>query len=150
MNSHIKRNTIKATLFAAALLATCLFAGSANAQTGIQGKLTLPHETRWGQAVLPPGDYQLTFVNSNVGPLLVIRDAKSLRTVAFETLQIREDSTAGESNLLIGTRGKQRVVYSLTIAELGEAFVYERPPAHNREVEEARQTQTVPVIVAKR
>lgn len=149
MSTNSRRNTVKATLLAAALLAACLLGRPASAQN-IQGSFTLQHETRWGQAVLPPGDYQLTFTINNVGPMLVIRDAKSGVTVAFESLAIREDSTAGESNLLIGTWGERPVVYSLTIAELGEAFVYQRPPAHNRKFEEARQTETVPVLVAKR
>jgi hypothetical protein len=63
MKLNITRNATRLTLFAAALLATILFAGSANAQSPFKGKFTLQHETRWGQAVLPAGDYILTFDN---------------------------------------------------------------------------------------
>jgi hypothetical protein len=148
MKSRFIRYITKATLCAAVLLATGWFAQPANAQVGFRGKFTLPYEARWGQAVLPPGDYQLTFDSDR--SMLVIRDANSLRLVAFEPVKIREDSTDGGSALLIWTRGTQRVVYSLRIAELGQAFVYERPPAHGRAAEEARQTQAVPVVVAKK
>ena len=149
MNSNIKKHSIKATLFAAALLATCLLARPANAQAGMQGKFTLPSETHWGQAVLPAGDYLLTFTRDSMGTMLVIRNAKSDRIVAFESVNIREDSAKGEkSALLIGTRGEQRIVHSLRIAELGQVFVYHRALA--RAVEEARQTQAVPVVVAEK
>jgi hypothetical protein len=133
MKVKITRYATRVTLFAAALLATCLFAGSANAQAGIQGKLTLPYEVHWGQAVLPAGEYLLTFTHNNTSSMLAIRNAKSLRIVAFES---------------VNHRG-QRVVYSLRIADLGEAFVYDRALARAA-VEEARQPQAVPVVVAEK
>ena len=148
MNSNIRKNVVKAVLVASALLATCLFGGSANAQSEFKGKFTLPSETRWGQAVLPAGDYLLTFSHDSIGTLLVIENAKSHQVVAFEPANIREDSKNGESALLIGTRGEQRIVHSLRIAELGQAFVYDRALA--RGAEEARKTQAVPVVVAQK
>ena len=148
MKLNITRNATRLTLFAAALLATTLFAGSANAQS-FKGKFTLTHETRWGQAVLPAGNYILTFDN-HISDMLVVRDAKSLYGVAYEPANIRQDSTGGESALLIAVRGSQQVVHSLRIAELGQVFVYDRALANRREVEEARQSQAVPVIVAKK
>jgi len=150
MKTNLMRNPAKVTLFAAALLAACLFCRPANAQLDFQGKFTLQHETRWGTAVLPAGDYLLTIDHDIVPRMLVIRDAKSRLIVAYESLDDREGRTKGESALLISTRGRQQVVQSLTIAELGEAFVYERPPAQGRPTEEAGQRQAVPVTVAKK
>jgi len=149
MKTNIARKAIQAALLAAALLAGGLFSGGVSAQAGFQGKFTLSHETRWGQAVLPPGDYAVTFDNHDAS-ILVIRDAKSRRTVAYESVNVREDASEGESALVIGVRRNQRVVNSLRIAELGETFVYQRPPAHSREAEEARQTETVPVLLAQK
>jgi len=148
MKTNTKLNRIRSTLSAGVLLAACLFARPASAQAWIQGKFTLPYEARWGHAILPPGDYQLTFAPGDTPGMLVVRDAKSRRVVAFELINVREGSREGASALLVGTHGKQHVVYALTIAKLGESFVYERPPAHYRE--EARQTQAVPVVVAER
>ncbi|HEV3482557.1 MAG TPA: hypothetical protein VGR97_09540 [Candidatus Acidoferrales bacterium] len=149
MKLNVTRSAARLTLFAAALLATALFAGSANAQSLFKGKFTLQHETRWGQALLPAGHYILTFDNK-MSNMLVVRDANSLHVVAYEPANIRQDSTGGESALLITVRGPQQIVHSLRIAELGQVFIYDRALANGREVEEARQSQAVPVIVAKK
>jgi hypothetical protein len=150
MKSKITGHIAKIGLFATVMLATRMFAGPANAQSNITGKFTLPYEARWGQAVLPPGEYQLTFVDNNAGTMLLIRDAKSLRVVAYEPVNNPEDNTKSTSALLVGTRGTERVVESLRIAELGETFVYQRSSAHGRKAEEARQLQTVPVLAAEK
>jgi hypothetical protein len=148
MKLNITRNATRLTLFAAALLATILFAGSANAQSPFKGKFTLQHETRWGQAVLPAGDYILTFDN-HLSNILIVRDTKSLHAVAYEPANNAQDSTEGESALLIGVRGSQQVVHSFRLADLGQTFIYDRTLAR-RAVEEARQPQAVPVIVAEK
>jgi len=149
MKLNITRSATNLTLFAAAVLATSLFAGTANAQSLFKGKFTLTQETRWGQAVLPPGHYIVTF-DSHMSHLLVVRDAKSLRAIAYEPSNNRQDSGEGGSALLIGTRGSQQIVHSFRLAELGETFIYDPALASRRAVEEARQAQTVPVIVAKK
>jgi len=154
MKSRIVRHTTKATLFAAMLLTACLCGSAANAQSAvINGKFTLQHETRWGQAMLPAGDYQLTIDDNQGFETLVLCDARSHRQIAIEFAGVREGSSKGASALLIGRQGTQRVVYSLTIAELGETFVYKRPPAQAPPIEEAGQagqTQAVAVLVTKK
>ncbi|HEY6443932.1 MAG TPA: hypothetical protein VIY66_11400 [Candidatus Acidoferrales bacterium] len=149
MKLNITRNATRLTLFAAALLATALFAGSANAQSQFKGKFTLQHETRWGKAVLPTGHYILTLDN-HLSNMLVIRDAKSLHVVAYEPVNNVQDSTEGESALLIAVRGSRQIVHSFRVAELGQTFIYDRAIANGYGVEQARQQQTVPVIVAKK
>lgn len=149
MKLNFTPSAAKLTLFAAALLATSLFAGTANAQSAIKGKFTLQSETHWGKAVLPAGRYLLTS-DSHLSNMLVVRDAKSGRTVAFEPITNKQNSGKGESALLIGTRGSQRVVHSFRVAEFGETFVYDPALAHQSAVEEARQAQAVPVVVAKK
>jgi hypothetical protein len=151
MKSNFQRKVFRMAVFLAALLATCMFARGANAQfSAFEGKFTLPYETHWGKAVLPAGDYVLTFTNDNTQPKLMIRDAKGLLIVAYERTDVRDDSTKGPSALVIGTQGTRRAVQSLRIAELGETFVYERPPAQGRSMEEAVKTQAVPVVIAKK
>ncbi len=148
MKLNITRNATRLTLFAAALLATILFAGSANAQSPFKGKFTLQHETRWGQAVFPAGNYIVTF-DDHLSNMLVVRDAESGQAVAYEPINNRQDSGEGGSALLIGVRGSQQVVHSFRLAELGQTFIYDRTLAR-RAVEEARQPQAIPVIVAKK
>src|SRR5579864_5858987 len=104
MKLNITRNATRLVLFAAALLATALFPGSAHAQSPFKGQFTLQHETRWGRAVLPAGQYTVTF-DSEMPNMLVIRDAKTRHTVAFEPINNAQDSTGAESALLIGVRG---------------------------------------------
>ncbi len=148
MKSNIKAITTKVTLFATVLLASCMFAGVANAQT-VYGKFTLDHSARWGKAVLPAGEYSLT-INPNKSPILVtITDAKSDRQIAFVLSAVSEDAANGGSALLIGERGKQRVIYSFRLAEFGKAFIFDPALAHRRGVEEAKNTETVPVMDAK-
>lgn len=149
MKLNITRNTTRLTFFAAALLATSLFAATANAQSTFKGKFTLTQETRWGQTLLPAGHYIVTF-DDHFSDMLIVRDAKSLRAVAYEPSNNRQGSGEGGSALLIGVRGSQPVVHSFRLAELGETFIYDPALASRSAVEEARQAQAVPVIVAKK
>lgn len=149
MKVNITRNATRLTFFAAALLATSLFAGTANAQSPFKGKFTLTQETRWGKAVLPAGNYTVAFDN-HLSQMLVVRDATSHRAVAYEPINNRQDSGEGGSALLIGVRGSQPVVHSFRIAELGETFIYDLALASRSAVEEAHQAQAVPVVVAKK
>lgn len=146
MNTKIQRSSIKAALIAALLLVAGAFSGPANAQGQRVAKFTLPFEAHWGQAVLPPGDYLVRFPTDPQGTL-VIYDAKN-HEVAIEGANDRDDSAGRSSALFISIKGREHVVYSLTIAELGETFVYHRLP--KSEVQEARRMQTVPVLVAEK
>jgi hypothetical protein len=151
---RIKRNTIRLAALAAALLAAASLGAPAKAQSHVpqssfHGKFTLPYEVRWGNAVLPAGDYVLGFTQDQTPANISIQDAKTLRNVAYELTGIRQDGK-GESVLVVSVRGSQHVVCSLTIAELGETFVYQRPSARRHETEEVGQTQTVPILLAQK
>jgi hypothetical protein len=146
MNTKIQRSSVKAALIAALLLVAGAFSGPANAQGQTRARFTLPFEVHWGRAVLPPGDYRVRFPSEPQG-VLVISDARN-HDVAVERTDNQDDSAGRSSALLISTKGREHVVCSLTIAELGETFVYQRAPKH--EVQEARRMQTVPVLVAEK
>ncbi len=55
----IKHTTTPASvrLLLGVVIATFVFTAAAKAQPSFAGKFTLPYEVRWGQAVLPAGDY---------------------------------------------------------------------------------------------
>jgi hypothetical protein len=144
-----KTNLTKVTLFATVLLAGCFFAGAANAQT-VQGTFTLDHAARWGKTVLPAGDYRLKLDPGTDPAVVVISDATSGKKVGTVMCPITEDGSKGHSALLIGRRGNQRVIYSFRVAELGESFVYDPALAHSRGVIEANNTETVPVLEARK
>lgn len=153
MKLNLTKKATQVTLFAAALLATSLFAGSAHAQSSFQGKFTLQNPVRWGNAVLPAGDYLIRreTIPGLFPGFFVIQNADTGRRVAMESSPIVEDGPKNDdrSELLISARGQQRVVYSFYVAELGECFIYDRSLANGHGVVEANNTEVVPVLVAK-
>jgi hypothetical protein len=151
MKTNLTHKVTRATLFAATLLAACLFAGAANAQSTFHGKFTLQHSVRWGQAVLSAGDYLITIDSTTFeGPLMaIIFDAKSGKKAAFVSCAITEDAK-GDTALFISTRGNEHVVHTFRVAELGESFIFDPALAHPRATEEASKTEIVPVLHAKK
>jgi hypothetical protein len=133
-------------LFAGLLLATCLFTDTAKAQS-LQGKFTLHHTARWGQAVIPAGEYRFTLDRGAEPAMVVIYDANTGKRVAFVTSPIAETDAKGDSALLIGRCGNQREIYSLRLAELRETFVYDPALAHHHGIQEA-DAEEVPVLRA--
>jgi hypothetical protein len=141
-------STIKAVFFASVLLATCLSASSANAQSAFNGKFTLTEKAYWGEGYLPAGDYELSIASTGLPSMVVIRDATSGKKVAMLFPQVRELSTTGDNELLVGTQGKRRVIYSLRLPPLGMVFISDPALARGGKQEEAGKTQVVPVTVA--
>lgn len=154
MKVNLTKKATKVTLFACALLGSGLFAGSAHAQARYQGKFTLKNSVRWGMAVLPPGEYRISAPGIANGRtmLFVIQNATTGRQVALESSPIVEDGPRNDdrSELLVGTRGRQLVVYSFQVAELGESFIYDRTLAKGHGQVEAREGEAVRVLVAKK
>ncbi len=141
------RNSVLMKLALLVLFSVC----QANAQfTVFEGKFTLQQETRWGQAVLPAGDYLVSLPTAGADIVATVRDARSKRTVAWVALPSRGDINAGSSALLVATRGTQQVIYSFRVAELGVVFVSDPALAHAERVGEAQKPQLVPVVVAKK
>jgi hypothetical protein len=147
---NLKKNVSTFQLLALGLLVSFLWASVANAAPGYRGRFSLPYEVRWGQAVLPAGEYLLRFVDVQTGVFVVIHDAKSGKGVAY-LAAVSNGEAKGTSALLIAEVGNQRVVHSLRLAELGEVFIYEPALARRAEnVREAQIVQTLPIVAAKR
>ncbi len=145
-----KRNLRVIRFLTLGLLAAVLCVGVANAAPPFEGKFILPYEVRWGKAMLPAGDYSLRLEYINAATIVTIQESKSRKMVAFVLSPIAESNPEGESALLIADRGRQRVVHSLRLAELGVVLIYEPALARGWEVQEARKTQAVPVLAAKK
>jgi hypothetical protein len=144
---------LTARLLVAALVATALFAAATlNATPPFQGKFSLPYEVRWGRAILPAGEYRLRVDNVDTVTIVTVQQAESGKTVAMLPFPIRESdkNVRDGSALLIASKGGQRTVHTLKLAELGEVFIYDPSLARGRgTTEEARQTQPVRVLAAK-
>jgi hypothetical protein len=63
---------------------------------------------------------------------------------------VADGSADGEDALLTPSNGSHRVVESFRVAELGKVFIYGRARANGRKTEEASNTETIPVLQAKR
>jgi hypothetical protein len=129
------QNNFSAIPFATlGLVASLLLVEVALAAPIYRGSFTLPFDARLGQTTLPAGDYMIRFADVGSRSFLVIKT--------------NETSSTGQSALLVTTRGNQRVIHSLRLAELGEVFVYDSKAA-NEEIREARQTEPIVVVAAK-
>jgi hypothetical protein len=131
------------------LLTSFFWAGVAYAAPVYRGQFSLPYEVRWGQAVLPAGDYLVRFEDVRTRVFVVIQDAKSGKDVAY-LAPVTTSEAHGTSALLITDEG-ERVVQSLRVAELGETFIYRPALVRGAEdVREAHKVQTLPIWSAKK
>jgi len=147
---NLKKNLSTLQLLTLGLLVCFLWVGVANAAPLYRGRFSLPHQVRWGQAVLPAGEYLLKFADVQTRVFVVIQDAKSGKDVAYLT-PVTKSEARGTSALLIANDGDQQVVHSLRLAELGEVFIFE--PALARgvgDVREAHTIQTLPLVATKK
>lgn len=116
------RNRLLATL-AIALLAI----GAGVSQTVAQGisekgTFTLPYEVRWNNVVLAPGDYTFT-MRSTVSPALMTLSGPD-RSFFLAALTVAEKNTNRHSALTIESRGGERFVQELYLANSGLHFGY--------------------------
>jgi len=124
-----------------ALLAACLNAGHARAQV-FQGNFTLPFDARWGQAVLPAGDY--SFALDSVNANCTLRLYREKNGVAMILAQAQDKNDSGRSTLTV-VRGTVR---TLNLPEIGMVLRY--APQHLKHLtapEEREIAQIVPVAV---
>jgi|SRR5262245_29344920 len=146
---NFRRSLSTARLLTLGLLIALLWVGPAQAASVYQGKFALPYAVRWGQAVLPAGEYRLGFEDVGRRLFVVIEEVKSHQDVALvPAMTVGE--TRGGSVLLIGGEGNHRVVQSLSLAELGQVFTYEPVIIRrNKGVHEAHTTQSLPIMAVK-
>lgn len=131
------------------LIATCAFAAAANAVPTFAGKFTLPYDVRWGQTVLPAGDYVIRM--DSTGSPALISPADGSRAGVFTEPPFAEDSHSSGTYLTITNQENQRRVRSLNLPELGKVIVFAPLTRSEREaLAKAGQINTVPVVTAKK
>lgn len=145
------RNLTQTALLVAALLTSLLFVGTARAQAqspAYVGKFTLAYEVVWGKSVLQPGNYTITIKSTGAPIIALIRNSDG-DAVTHVVSGSRSDNTNGVNALLIKEKGGQFTVHSLALADLGMVLIYD-PSLARETVQEARVSQTVPVMWAKK
>jgi hypothetical protein len=135
-------------LWTLGLLVSLLCAGVANAAPLYRGRFSLPYEVRWGQAVLPAGEYLVRFVDDKTRVFVVIQEAKSGKDIAY-LAPVTTSEARGISALLITDNG-ERVVQSLSVAELGETFIYKPALRGTEDTKEVHKLQIKPIVAAKK
>jgi hypothetical protein len=146
---HATRYPPSLKLLLGVVIATFVLTAAANAQPSFAGKFTLPYEVRWGQAVLPAGDYVIR-MDSTASPAR-ISPADGRSAGVYTEYPLVEDSHAGGMYLTITNQANQRRVRSLNLPQLGKMIVF--APLTNSEREayaKADQINTVPVVTAKK
>jgi len=147
MNRRSRLSTVQ--LLMLGLLMALLWVGVAQAAPVYQGKFALPYSVRWGQAVLPAGEYLLRFEDVRTHVFVVIQEAKSHQDVAL-VAAMTVGETRGGSGLLIAGDGNHRVVQSLSLAEVGQVFTYEPVITHRAKgVQERHVTHVMPIVALK-
>jgi hypothetical protein len=150
MNTNHKGYAAGWKPFLGLLLAVCFLATAVHADSLFTGTFRLTNEVRWGNAVLTPGDYSIALDQST--HTLVVRNADTGKNVvraiaAGAYYKVGND----DSELLIVHLGNQRAVSAVRLAGLGEVFQQAHPfPASKRAVEEAHNTEAIPVELAKK
>jgi len=125
-------------------------ASLANAQTAA-GKFNLPFEVRWGQAVLPPGNYTFTVNSSDGFPAnsVVVRgeDLKAKIIVS----SARDDSFSGKNELIVERQGEGGTVRTLRLGDVGLVLYYPAPKAERQILAQAPVlTQQLPILIARK
>jgi hypothetical protein len=113
-------------LFLGVVLAGCLFATTAHAQSRplYKGTFKLTQEVHWRTIAMGPGAYLLAIdqFDPNYARTITISDARTGKIVVHEVARTDSNTENGDSKLLIVREGNQRAVYSARLAGLGEVF----------------------------
>ena len=148
MNSNQSLRVVRFAVLA--LVTACMGASLASAQTA-EGKFNLPFAVRWGQAVLPPGNYTFT-VNSSGGfpanSVVVRGEDLKVRIIASTS---HDDSFSGKNELIVERQGEGGAVRTLRLAGVGLVLYYRAPKAERQILAQAPVlTQQLPILIASK
>jgi hypothetical protein len=146
---HATQYPASLRLLLGVVIATFVFTAAANAQPSFAGKFTLPYEVRWGQAVLPAGDYVIR-MDATASPARITPANGSGAGVYTEYPLVQDSHTSG-TYLTITHETNQRRVRSLNLPQIGKMIVFAPLTKGEREAyAKAGQINTVPVVTAKK
>ncbi len=109
-----------------------------------KGTCNLPYETRWGTAILPPGEYTISVHSTSLPARVTVRGKNGSVFVTAQSLAQRSDSN--DKSFLLVSKWRRGVVRSLYVSELGMAFNYATPKEESKEMtQEALLIERIPV-----
>jgi hypothetical protein len=131
---------------AIAMVAACVIASPASAQSAYAGKFTLTQEAQWGAAKLPAGEYSFVLESMAIPAKIVVRGpngAQFVTTVSSDRMRTDE-----ASNLKIQHRGTSRFVSEINLAELKLQLHYQGPSLPKNEQLAMGPVSTETVLIA--
>jgi hypothetical protein len=111
-------------LMALGLLAASLVPATASAQV-FKGYFTLPVETRWGKAVLPPGTYTLT-LNSQAFPNIASVQGEKMHVLVMPSV-VDAGRTTGPCKVFIARFNGKARIRGLQLGTIGATYWYAVP-----------------------
>ncbi len=130
-----------------ALLAGCLTANLASAKEAYNGRFTLPMEARWGNIVLPPGDYSFTLDDATNTGIVSIRGRNGYLGVILNQ-GTRDLQSSARTELIVVRSGENYTIRALRLADLSTAYEYTVPKAGKQLIVQAPQLlERIPVTV---
>lgn len=142
---------VRALPTAAVLLASLFSIRTARAQVqspAFVGTFTTTNQIHWDKTLLLPGTYTITFESTRNPMIASIRNAEG-DAVTLVMSGSRSGNPKGLNALLLKEKDGQLRVHSLALADLGIVLIYDSRLAREA-VQEARDSQSVPVLWAKK
>ncbi|MGA8233325.1 MAG: hypothetical protein WB795_17765 [Candidatus Acidiferrales bacterium] len=134
------------TKLAVAALALGALASSGYAHNAYEGKFTLPVETHWGGATLPPGDYTFALPSKN-SPYTIYIHGEGVNAMIMAAAA-DDRVVSGQAQLNLVDIADVQTVKTFDAPELRLTFIYfTHTPKHmaRKEVRQETPSQTTPI-----
>lgn len=125
----------------ATLLAATMFNYAptlASAEEPSRGHFKLAHEVRWGNAVVPAGEYAFSYDPDSISPVLTITKMDGPRASFMLMVPAKDESSKKDSNsLVLESTPTGSYVSTLTLAESGVTLHFRVPRATEKQLAKA-------------
>ena len=131
-----------------ALLAGCLTANPASAQEAFKGSFTLPFEARWGNIVLPAGQYSFTLDHATAQGIVTIQKETGRYGYMGRVLNqgTYDRQVVDHSELVLVRSGGNYRIRALRLGDLGMTFEYSVPKGERQLISQTPQLlERIPV-----
>jgi hypothetical protein len=117
------RSHSEVKIFALVVLMASWVPARAHAQETVVGRFTLHFQARWGNTILPAGDYTLGLPSGSLWGYVIIRKEPSGESLALIRADAWEAISSSDSSKLIFERsGEDLVVRALYLRDKGYVF----------------------------